>query len=299
MKTQKTAMSINFVVTLVITICLFSTILQANSVVNTPLSKNTDEFHIVIQRQESKDMQREGENFRAIIGTISVNGEEIGSTMERDDLRIGAGSYKGLLRYWSKRGFAQGSFGTYGHEGDFLLEIANVGKRTDLLFHGGNKPWHSKGCILLGAVDKDKEFNTNIPYLNENHTLIKLRRLFYGTDVPDSTPDKNITITIIDIPEEKEQEVNPNAQCISGKCKKYKDLFKALKSYEEQVLKPCEVLQAGSQQYLTCMDTANKKYAARQREVDAIFEGDENGLLECSESADDAPACGTPAKKKP
>ncbi|HXT13096.1 MAG TPA: DUF5675 family protein [Candidatus Angelobacter sp.] len=41
------------------------------------------------------------------------------------------------------------------HEGDFLVEITGVPGRTNILFHGGNQPKNSEGCILLGAVGKD------------------------------------------------------------------------------------------------------------------------------------------------
>ncbi len=147
-------------------------------------------FHIDIQRQRVRGA--------LVIGTISVNDQVIGNTYENLDLMINAGSYPGLLRYWSKKNFVQGPFGTIGNVGDFLLEVANVNKRTDILLHGGNKPEHSLGCILLGAVGKDPQ--TGIPSLTPDHPLVKLRVLFYGTDVPNATPDKQITIDIHDIP---------------------------------------------------------------------------------------------------
>src|SRR5690348_2769848 len=85
-----------------------------------------------------------------VYGTIGVNDSGIGGAFENADLKIPAGTYRGLLRYWSKKGFAQGPFGSLGREGDFLLEVADVRDgeraRTNILFHAGNKPHHSAGC---------------------------------------------------------------------------------------------------------------------------------------------------------
>ena len=151
----------------------------------------SEDFHIVITRQTVKD--------GLVIGTISVNDQVIGNAYENEDLKIQAGSYRGVLRYWSGHNFVQGPFGTIGKEGDFLLEVTNVHQadgreRKDILFHGGNKPQHSKGCILLGPVGKDP--SSGIPSLDDSHPLRKLRKLFYGTDMPNSTPNKNIIIDV-------------------------------------------------------------------------------------------------------
>jgi hypothetical protein len=151
-----------------------------------------EKFDIVISREKAEN--------NLVTGTISVNGEVLGTCYEREDLRIAAGTYPGFLRYGSKRGFAQGPNGELGQEGDFLLEIGNVkwsdGKvRTNLLFHGGNKPEHSKGCVMLGAVARGADGKAILP---ERHPLRKLRFLFYGTDDPTSTPNKQISITIKD-----------------------------------------------------------------------------------------------------
>jgi hypothetical protein len=110
---------------------------------------------------------------------------------------IQAGVYPGNMRYVSQHNFVQGPFGTIAHAGDFLLEAGNVRGHSDILFHGGDKPNHSKGCILLGAVGKDPK--THTPLLDHNHPLRKLRMLFYGTDMPLASPDKKITIQVRDI----------------------------------------------------------------------------------------------------
>jgi hypothetical protein len=151
-----------------------------------------DEFLIQITRNNL--------NGKSLTGTISVNGTEIGSTMENEDYRIVPGSYKGVMRYQSQKYFVQGPNGKMDNTGDFLLEISGVKdwkgrSRDSLLFHGGTKPEHSEGCILLGAVSKSKNGKR---YINESHPLYKLRLMFYGTETPNSSPNKQITVQVID-----------------------------------------------------------------------------------------------------
>jgi hypothetical protein len=152
---------------------------------------DSKDFNVLVVREKTED--------GLIKGTISVNGEVIGNTYENAELKIPPGTYKGILRYWSGHNFVGGPFGTLGKEGDFLLEVANVKeadgtKRTNILFHGGDKPHQSKGCIMLGPVPKGPD--TGKPYLPEDHPLRRLRRLFYGTDTPNSTPNRDINIEI-------------------------------------------------------------------------------------------------------
>lgn len=130
-----------------------------------------------------------------IYGKISVNGSLIGNCYENDDLKVPAENYNGIMRYNSGKGFVQNPFGGLGMEGDFLLEVSGVPGRTNILFHSGNKPEHSKGCILLGPVNKDISGSA---FLDENHPLRKLRVLFYGSETPNYCPDKKINIEIID-----------------------------------------------------------------------------------------------------
>jgi len=149
-------------------------------------SQPTD-FDILVDRQST---------IRTLVmGTISVNGTVIGSTYENAALKIATGVFPGNLRYWSGHNFVQGPFGTIGHTGDLLIEV-NVPGHTDVLLHGGNQPGQSAGCILLGGVPKDPD--SQIPYLDNNSALRQLRIMFYGSDVPNSTPDKKITIEIQD-----------------------------------------------------------------------------------------------------
>ena len=145
------------------------------------------EFNLTIERNRIDD--------GLIFGTISVNSVQIGNCFENEFYQIPAGSYKGLIRYNSGKGFVQNPFGGLGNKGDFLLEVSGVPGRTDILFHAGFRPWQSKGCILMGPVDRDIDSSA---YLDEDHPLYKLRLIFYGTEEPVSCPDKSITIDIID-----------------------------------------------------------------------------------------------------
>jgi len=142
-------------------------------------------------------VQRQKKNGQLVTGSLTVNGQLVGTTYENTTLMIPAGLYPGGLRYVSGHNFVQGPFGTIADHGDFLLEIGNVPGRTSILFHGGNKPKHSRGCILLGAVAKDSK--THKPLLEYDHPLRKLRRLFYGTETPEASPDKTVTIRVSDI----------------------------------------------------------------------------------------------------
>ncbi len=158
------------------------------------------DFTIVINRTNL--------NGNYLRGTISVNGQIIGSTLENDEYRIPPGRYPGALRYLSHRNFVQNPNGEMFYTGDFLLEIAGVkdwkGRtRTDILFHGGSKPINSEGCILLGSVGKP---TNGVPTISPDHPLYKLRLAFYGTDTPAASPNKTITIEIIDKIERKQPE---------------------------------------------------------------------------------------------
>lgn len=130
-----------------------------------------------------------------VYGSISLNGQTLGNAFENNDLKIPAGTCTGLLRYDSGHHLAQGPMGELSNNGDFLLEVAGVPGRTNILLHQGNLPRHSKGCVLLGPANKGPDGGR---WIDKEHPLYKLRLAFYGTEFPDSTPDKTISITITD-----------------------------------------------------------------------------------------------------
>lgn len=100
------------------------------------------------------------------------------------------------MRYNSGKNFAQSPLGLLSNKGDFLLEVSGVPGRTNILLHQGNAPYHSTGCILLGPVGKTPSGARIIP--NEDHPLRILRIEFYGSEFPNSCPDKDISIVILD-----------------------------------------------------------------------------------------------------
>lgn len=143
---------------------------------------------------------RNSHSANLIKGSLFINGEYIGTAYERFDLRINVGKYPGYMRYVSGKGFVTGPMGRMGSEGDFYLEIGDVTwsdgrKRSNLMFHGGNKPKHSQGCVMLGAVHKD---NKGERFLPEGHLLRELRKKFYGTEFPNSCPNLNVTVEIVE-----------------------------------------------------------------------------------------------------
>jgi hypothetical protein len=133
-----------------------------------------------------------------IVGTLYVNDKEIGPVYEHPEKKIAASPagtpYGGALRQKSDHNFVQNPGGQLGMKGDFLLEITGVKGRTNILFHPGNKPEHTEGCILCGPAMRDK---AGIPFAPE--TLKKLRLAFYdGKDNPTATPNKKIEVIVLD-----------------------------------------------------------------------------------------------------
>jgi hypothetical protein len=83
--------------------------------------------------------------------------------------------------------------------GDFLLEVGRVEKRTAILLHGGTKPWHSQGCILLGEVKSEKDSSGKIKraWVEDTNALRILRAEFYGSETPNACPNTAIRIKVI------------------------------------------------------------------------------------------------------
>ncbi|MEA1842783.1 DUF5675 family protein [Agrobacterium tumefaciens] len=133
-----------------------------------------------------------------IVGELFLNGKRIGDTVENDKLKIPVGDYPGYLRYVSQKNFVQGPFGNMANTGDFLLEVGKVDKRTAILLHGGTKPWHSRGCLLLGAVKSKKDDSgVVVRWVDETNALRILRRAFYGSETPNACPNTAIRIKIV------------------------------------------------------------------------------------------------------
>ncbi len=162
------------------TVFIICLVLLLNSL---PLIGQTT-FNIQIDRLLVKD--------GLITGKLYVNGEYIGPSFENEVLKIEKGSYKGVVRYYSNQNFVSNPLGTLARDGDFLLEVAKVQNRFGLLFHAGQKPYHARGCVLLGNAYNDN----GTKYLPIDHPLRILREKFYGTADPLVSPNKNIVIKI-------------------------------------------------------------------------------------------------------
>jgi len=182
-------------------------VVTTNNIVEKSIEKNARKAETLEKKMDKEDafleekfeilINRSGHENNLVSGSFWVNREFLGTCYERYDKRIQAGKYPGFLRYISTKGNVTGPMGTIADVGDFYLEIGNVTwsdgkKRSNLLFHAGNKPKHSDGCVMLGAVSHAGGKR----HLPEGHLLRELRKRFYGTEFPDSCPNVNIEIEI-------------------------------------------------------------------------------------------------------
>lgn len=93
---------------------------------------------------------------------------------------IPPGTYHGHLRY--------------DHADQWRIELSDVPNRSNVQIHIGNTPADSLGCILVGSnIDN----NSLCTLSGSREAYTKLKKAFYGTDSPNSTPDKVITLTIV------------------------------------------------------------------------------------------------------
>jgi hypothetical protein len=179
----------------------FATILCAVFIVGTTWANSEDSLVYEIRVVRNRvDPKADG-----IYGSITVQGEFLGPSVERLSKAIVAGSYSGKLRYDSGKGFAVGQLpsgiASITTKGDFLIEVKNAKGRdgspkSAVLFHNGRKPANSEGCILVGGPSKNG-------VLPADHPLVKMRRLYCG-DLPEGNPlfadVKQIHIVIVDPP---------------------------------------------------------------------------------------------------
>jgi hypothetical protein len=122
-------------------------------------------------------------------GYLAVNDQIIAYTLERrwaDNAQnissIPAGTYPAILRY--------------DHADHWRIELQNVPGRTNVQIHMGNEPNQSKGCILVGMqLGSDL---CSIVGGTSAPAYAALKKAFYGSDNPTSTPDKTITVQVLD-----------------------------------------------------------------------------------------------------
>ena len=85
---------------------------------------------------------RKSKNGRAVRGLMRVNGQEV-ATLENDDYIIPCGTYP-LRVTWSPK-FKR-----------MLPIVLNVPGRSGIRVHRGTRPEHSRGCILVSAVNEQE-----------------------------------------------------------------------------------------------------------------------------------------------
>lgn len=180
------------------------------------------DYVIEIRRERVVRFEKEkpGANV-GVEGSLFVNGTRIGKTLENaDSIVIPSGNFRANVITGVKERYAdrlknaqdkaakagkpiptevprknliQGADGVMAEEGDFTVEVLGVEGHSGLYLHGGNKPRHSIGCVLLGPVGKN-QFGQ--PTVTLDHPLYILRKLIYGTDKPNATPKKTIAIQV-------------------------------------------------------------------------------------------------------
>lgn len=147
----------------------------------TGLLKPADDFALTIYREYPSQM--------CTSGYLAVNDQITAYTLERpwaDNQQnlssIPAGTYPGILRY--------------DHDDHWRIELQNVPGRQNIQIHIGNQPDQSKGCILVGLqLGSDL---CSIVAGTSAPAYMALMNAFYGTDNPVSTPDKNISVSVVD-----------------------------------------------------------------------------------------------------
>lgn len=117
------------------------------------------------------------------MGYLIVNEEILCYTLElpwADNLNniscIPVGTYSGILRYDKADGWR--------------IQLKNVPNRTGVQIHIGNYTSQIQGCVLVGSTAKVD----NCSVQNSSLAYSKLKKSFYGTENPNSTPNKMITI---------------------------------------------------------------------------------------------------------
>ena len=135
-----------------------------------------DNFALTIERKLSSS--------NCTMGYLIANGEVLCYTLElpwADNLNniscIPVGTYSGILRYDKTDGWR--------------IQLENVPNRTGVQIHMGNYTSQIKGCVLVGTNAKVD----NCSVQNSSTAYSKLKKAFYGTETPNSTPNKNITVT--------------------------------------------------------------------------------------------------------
>ncbi|WP_188746610.1 DUF5675 family protein [Parapedobacter defluvii] len=129
-------------------------------------------------------MERKTSASACTMGYLIANGEVLCYTLElpwKDNLNnvscIPPGTYSGILRYDKADGWR--------------IQLENVPNRTGVQIHMGNYTREIKGCVLVGTGANVG----NCSVQNSALAYSRLKKAFYGTDTPNRTPNKPITVT--------------------------------------------------------------------------------------------------------
>ena len=121
-------------------------------------------------------------------GYVAINGKAKMYALEKpwqnnatDMSSIPQGTYKASLRY--------------DHTDQWRIELQDVPNRPNIQIHIGNTTQDTKGCILVGMGLA----NGQMCQLSNSADAYKaLKKEFYGSETPISTPDKTITVEMVD-----------------------------------------------------------------------------------------------------
>ncbi|POY35498.1 hypothetical protein C3K47_15680 [Solitalea longa] len=154
----------------------FTLLTMILSVLLSTAGSSQNKFELIVERKLSSS--------NCTMGYLIADGEVICYSLElpwKDNLNniscIPVGTYNGILRY--------------DKTDKWRIQLENVPNRTGVQVHMGNYTKQTEGCILVGADAKVD----NCSVLNSSTAYSKLKDAFYGTDNPNSTPNKKITIT--------------------------------------------------------------------------------------------------------
>lgn len=128
---------------------------------------------------------RKHKNTSCTSGYLAVNDKIIAYALERPwkgnaplISSIPDGNYGGVLRY--------------DHSDQWRIELTGVPGRSSVQIHTGNTTDDTEGCILIGL-----QLGDDLCIVQDSKkAYAELKKAFYGTATPISTPDKKITVKI-------------------------------------------------------------------------------------------------------
>lgn len=140
-------------------------------------------------RQEKKiflKLLRTSENSASTTGELFVNDKFICHTLEKpwkDNKSfissIPAGVYDAILRY--------------DKPDEWRIQLTNVPDRSGVQFHIGTIPKDTQGCILVG----DEVYNHDNRLGLSASAYSRLKEAFYGSPLPDQTPNVDFVIIVV------------------------------------------------------------------------------------------------------